>query len=67
MWYIENKGDKPMLSLRTTKKVIKPAVQKVNNFWDNRELTETHYAHNKKKLVDNARKEKEKQDLRKIA
>jgi hypothetical protein len=56
-----------MLSLRTPKKVIKPAVQKLNNFWDNREITETHYARNKKKLVEKARKEKEKQGLRKIA
>ena len=64
MWYIENKRDKILLSQRTPKKVIKPAVKKVNNFWDNREITETHYARNKKKLAEKARKEKEKQDLR---
>ncbi len=45
-----------MLSLRMPKKVIKPAVQKVNNFWDNRE-----------QIVNKARKEKEKKDLRKGA
>jgi hypothetical protein len=67
MWYIEDKGDKLMLSQRTAKKVTKPAVKKVNNFWDNREITETHYARNKKKLIEKARKEKEKQDLPKIA
>jgi hypothetical protein len=66
MWYIENKGDKLMLSPRSPKKVTKPAVQKVNNFWDNREITETHYARNKKKLVEKARKEKEIQGLPKI-
>jgi hypothetical protein len=45
-----------MLTLKTPKKVIKPVVQKVNNFWDNRE-----------QIVDKARKEKEKKDLRKGA
>jgi hypothetical protein len=64
MWYIENKGDKILLSQRTPKKVVKQVVKKVNNFWDNREITETHYARNKKKLVEKARKDKEKQDLR---
>jgi hypothetical protein len=56
-----------MITLRTPKKVIKPPVQKFNNFWDNRESVETHNARNKKKLVDKARKEKEKNILRKIA
>lgn len=45
-----------MLTLRTPKKVIKSEVQKVNNFWDNRE-----------QIVDKARKEKEKKRLRKGA
>jgi hypothetical protein len=58
MWYIENKGDKLML---------KPRTPKVNNFWDNRESAETHYARNKKKIADKARKTKEKKDLQKGA